>query len=378
MSEVETGAFDEVRHEVMRVLRAECTPERHEALLDQPGGFDHKLWQLAAEQGWTGAALSEDRGGLGLGWKGLAVIVESLGQHLAGLPLAANALAAHAVLDSEQADLIERHAQALVDGRQCACLALGSLVQGALGAASGLQLDAEQKLSGHVAGVAFGAVADLALVAAEGSDGQAAWLLVALAQPAVRREIGEALDNARAYADLSFEGASVQVLCTGEAARSTQRRTLAHAALLQAFEQLGGAVQCLALTREYALQREAFGQPIARFQAIKHKLVEIYGLIEIARGCALAALELIDATPNLRDEAVAAARLSASRAYEIAARDGILIHGAIGVTREAAPHRHYRRARALALELGAAALWRNDLVDQLVARVQTAQEETGA
>lgn len=98
--------------------------------------------------------------------------------------------------------------------------------------------------------------------------------------------------------------------------------------------------------------------------------MEVYAAIEIARGCALAALSLLDegADTDARHEAAAAARLGGNHACELAARDCINVFGALGVTREAAPHRHYRRARVLALELGSTALWRETLVNHFLAR----------
>ena len=132
-----------------------------------------------------------------------------------------------------------------------------------------------------------------------------------------------------------------------------------------AFEQLGGAEACLEQARDYALQRFAFGQPIGKFQAIKHKVAEIYVANELARGAALAAaLALADGAPDLPLKA-AAARINATYAYELAAAEAIQVHGAVGVTWEHDLHLHYRRARATALELGPVAAWEDRIAQAL-------------
>lgn len=359
--------LDAVRHEAQRLLREQVDSARTEALLDQPGDIDRALWSLVAGQGWPAVALSEETGGSGLGWAGLAVLAEECGRAGAALPLQTNALVAAQLLDEVAAPGLSQAREAwfdrLRDGAAIACLALPSLRQGTLEGDGGLQVHGG-RLHGRIGTVAFGAVADVALVAAADEGGALALWLVALDAGDVSREVVTTIDDARGYATLQFDAApACQV---GDAAALA--RLLDRAATACAFEQLGGAQASLALAIDHAQQRIAFGQPIAKFQAIKHKLVEIYSAIEIARGCALTALEALDladdeASTAERREAAAAARLGATQAYELAARDCINVFGALGVTREAQPHRHYRRARALALELGAPALWRESLVE---------------
>src|SRR3546814_15409737 len=100
--------------------------------------------------------------------------------------------------------------------------------------------------------------------------------------------------------------------------------------------------------RDYAVTRKAFGQPIGAFQSIKHRIAELYGLVELARANAIHA-----AAREGRDDiiiAAAAARLSATEAYDTAARDCVQIPGGIGVTWEIGLHLHMRRSRTPAPE----------------------------
>src|SRR5690606_34632591 len=131
---------------------------------------------------------------------------------------------------------------------------------------------------------------------------------------------------------------------TGSQAEAALWRAAGMAAIATAFEQVGGAQACLDMARDFALERKAFGQPIGRFQAIKSKLADIYIRTELARGCAIDALAAFDNQDPEWHSLAAAARVAATDAYEIGARESIQTHGAIGVTWEAMPHHHYRRS----------------------------------
>ena len=131
--------------------------------------------------------------------------------------------------------------------------------------------------------------------------------------------------------------------------------------MISAYEQVGGAQACLDRARNYATERRAFGQPIAAFQSVKHRLAEMYVLVELARANTIHAAARFRQPDFLK--AAAAARLSATEAYDTAARDATQIHGGIGVTWEAALHLHQRRARTLAVEQGNSLFWEDLLAD---------------
>jgi acyl-CoA dehydrogenase len=137
--------------------------------------------------------------------------------------------------------------------------------------------------------------------------------------------------------------------------------------VVTALEQVGGAEALLAIARDYAVTRKAFGQPIGAFQSIKHRIAEMYGMVEIARANCIHA-----AASEGTDEfltAAADARISATEAYDTNSRDCIQIHGGIGVTWELGLHLHMRRARSLAVEQGNLAFWEDLLVDRLTGEV---------
>jgi len=121
------------------------------------------------------------------------------------------------------------------------------------------------------------------------------------------------------------------------------------------------------MARDYALERYAFGRLIGSYQAIKHKIADMYVKLELARSnCYFGAMMLNDKGAEL-PEAAAAARISATEAYRYAAQENIQVHGGIGYTWEADTQFYFRRSKLLALALGSALEWK----DKLVARLET-------
>lgn len=137
------------------------------------------------------------------------------------------------------------------------------------------------------------------------------------------------------------------------------------AAILFAFEQVGGAQASLSMAKEYALERYAFGRPIASFQAIKHKLADMYIALTLAHSnCYYGAWALSTNAAEL-PLAAATARVSATEAFHECAKENIQTHGGMGFTWEFNCHLYYRRAKAISLNLGSLARWKDRLVTQL-------------
>ncbi|MFM5950681.1 MAG: acyl-CoA dehydrogenase family protein, partial [Novosphingobium sp.] len=165
------------------------------------------------------------------------------------------------------------------------------------------------------------------------------------------------------YADLTFNDTPATAIAAGAAARALALDVLARMAVVTAHEQVGGAEALLHIARDYAVTRKAFGQPIGQFQSIKHRIAEMYGLVEIARANCIHAAACEGSDDFLL--AAAEARISATEAYDTNSRDCVQIHGGIGVTWELGLHLHMRRARSLAVECGNLLFWEDLLVNQL-------------
>jgi alkylation response protein AidB-like acyl-CoA dehydrogenase len=121
------------------------------------------------------------------------------------------------------------------------------------------------------------------------------------------------------------------------------------------------------MTRDYCMDRYAFGRPVASFQAIKHRLADLYVEIELARSNAYYGAWALSTDSDKLAAAAAGARATASDAFELAATEMIQLHGGVGFTWEFDCHLFYRRAKHLALALGTAAEWRERLVKEIAA-----------
>jgi alkylation response protein AidB-like acyl-CoA dehydrogenase len=227
---------------------------------------------------------------------------------------------------------------------------------------------AGSRISGTKAPVADGDVADIAVVTARTDEGGLSLFLVDLSGAGVARTTLPTVDPTRSHARLTFDGAPAEPLGAAGAGIALLERVLDRAAVLVAFEQVGGAQAALDMAREYALGRFAFGRPIASFQAIKHKLVDMYVGVELARSNAYYAAWALSTDAAELPVAAAAARVSATEAYFHAAKENIQTHGGMGFTWEFDCHLHYRRAKLTGLGLGSARRWKDLLITRLEAR----------
>ena len=345
--------------ESRRVLDARMAKERLLALLEKVGECDQPFWDTAVEQGWTALAIPEEHGGLGLGLVELGLVAQACGAATAGAPFLTTGYGASRAL------------LAIGDGDRLARLASGEAL-GAVAFAEGnspLPDNAgvcfgDGVLSGTKPAVTGGLKADFAVVWACGKAGP----VLALADLAgVECKAVDSYDNSRLYADLVFDKTPASVIAEGDAARALALDILARMAVVTAHEQVGGAEALLHIARDYAVTRKAFGQPIGAFQSIKHRIAEMYGLVEIARANCIHAA----ACEGQDDFLIAAAdaRISATEAYDTNSRDCVQIHGGIGVTWELGLHLHMRRARSLAVEQGSLIFWEDILVDRLAGEV---------
>ena len=173
------------------------------------------------------------------------------------------------------------------------------------------------------------------------------------------------IDPTRSHGRLVFADAPAEPLGAPGEGWPLVERLLDRAAVLVAFEQVGGAQAALDMARDYAVGRFAFGRPIASFQAIKHKLADMYVGVELARSNAYyGAWSLSKDAPEL-PVAAAAARVAATEAYFHAAKENIQTHGGMGFTWQVDCHLFYRRAQQLGLVAGGSKAWKERLVSQL-------------
>ncbi len=214
------------------------------------------------------------------------------------------------------------------------------------------------RLNGKKWPVADGSIADIAVVVARDEAGEPSIYLVELLGRGVARTSLDTIDPSREQSRIEFSGAAAARLEAGETGWGAVERLLDKAAVLLAFEQLGGALACLEMATAYAKERHAFGHSIGAFQAIKHKLADVYVAAELARSNAYFGAWALSADAPELPLAASVARVSSTDAYHLAAKENIQTHGGMGITWELDCHFYYRRAKMLALQLGSITHWK--------------------
>ena len=173
------------------------------------------------------------------------------------------------------------------------------------------------------------------------------------------------LDTSRAFFKVEFKNASSKLI--GESGKGWQyiQHLLDQAAVLFAFEQVGGSQAALDMAKAYSMERFAFGRQIGSYQAIKHKLADMYIAVTLAKSnCYYGAWALSSESAEL-PLAAATARVSATKAFQLCSKENIQTHGGNGFTWEYDCHLFYKRSKVLSVLLGSEATWKEKLVTNL-------------
>jgi alkylation response protein AidB-like acyl-CoA dehydrogenase len=357
-----------LKSEARKFLDANSPTSRVRSVLDDEGkAYDEKLWKAVAEQGWLGAAIPEAYGGLGLGHLELCVIAEELGRAVAPIPFASTVyfLAEAAMLagnEEQKAWLLPKIAAGEIIGAMATSEGPGVLSAGTLKATV-----TDGRLNGVKLPVTDGDIANVALVLAK-EGGKPGLFSVPLDGEGVTREALKTLDPTRDAAKLTFKDAPAIRLGNAGEGFALLEQINDRAAILLAFEQCGGADRCLEMAKAYALERYAFGRVVASYQAIKHKLADMYVKNELARSNAYYGAWALNTDAPEMPLAASAARVAASDAFWFASKENIQTHGGIGFTWEMDCHLYYRRSRQLSLVAGAPRVWKERLVSHLERR----------
>jgi alkylation response protein AidB-like acyl-CoA dehydrogenase len=357
----------QLRDQARKYLAEKCPPKAVRAVVDGKQPYDRALWKGLAEMGFLGVAIPEEFGGAGAGHLELCVIAEEMGRALAPVPFSSTVyLAAEAILLAGDDAQKQKWLPLIASGDAIGTLALfegkGNPSPAAIKlSASGGSLNGVKKP------VPDGAIADFAVVAARsGSSGREtdiSLFLVDLKAGGVEAKPLTNVDPSRGQAELSFKNCKAEPLGAATEGWSILSQVLDRSAVLMAFEQVGGADRALEMGRDYALDRIAFGRPIGSFQAVKHMLADMYVSATLARSnCYYGAWAL---STNASELPEAAARISATQAFQHCSKNNIQVHGGMGFTWEFDCHLYYRRSNATALSLGSLSYWEDALIDRM-------------
>ncbi len=337
------------------------------AVLEGGKAYDAALWKGVAEMGWLGTAIPEAYGGAGLGHLELVLIAQEIGRTLAPIPFSSSVyLASEALLQAGSEAQKQKYLPKLASGEWIGTLALAEgLGDFDPAGVTKTQFDGK-RVSGVKLPVADGAAADFAVVVAREDDG-CSLVLVDLGGDGVTRTPLESFDPSRPLARLELSGVAGERLGDRGAGTTIARDVLDRAAVLMGYEQIGGAERALDETRAFTMGRFAFGRAVASFQALKHRMADVYAKTQIALSNGyFAAWALSNGNAEL-GVAACSTRVAASEAFTLASEEMIQMHGGVGFTWEYDCHLFYRRARSLAHALGTPDEWREKLVARLEA-----------
>jgi alkylation response protein AidB-like acyl-CoA dehydrogenase len=325
-------------------------------LMESDPPFDAGVWtRLGTELGVLGLSVPEAEGGVGGSLVDQAVAVEELGAALACGPVFGTVfLAIPAVVAASSGPVRDGLLPELVEGRRTAAFAVadraGAFDPSAVSVTAS-QTGEEWTLTGTVERVVDGGAADDLLVAADGPDGVALYVIDPVAG-GVHRTPLVTLDQTRPQATIRLADAPARVVADPAEAQRVIEHALHVGSALLAVEQVGAAQHLLDLSVEYAKARLQFGRPIGSFQAVKHRLADLLVDLEHARSAAYHAVWAL--TDGSDDPALAAsiAQATASAAFARVATDTIQVHGGIGFTWEHQAHLYFKRATTDAALLG--------------------------
>jgi alkylation response protein AidB-like acyl-CoA dehydrogenase len=360
-------AETELRAAVRSLLDDRCAWPDVLARTETAQTYDTGLWRvLAADLGAAGLLIPESSGGAGASYREAAVVAEETGRAVAPVPFLGSAVVATAALLSARGSGGSSRAGTAGDDELLAALAAGATTAVlAVPFASGPGApaptarigssspgDSGYRLSGTVSGIADALPADVLLVPADGVP----YGLYAV--PA--REAGVtlapvvSLDMTRQLADLTLDGAPGRRLASGDAARQAVAGALAAGAAVLASEQLGAAERCLEMTVAYLKERRQFARPIGSFQALKHRVADVWVGVTQARAAARYAAACLAGGDPDAPVAVALAKAACSDVAVRAAQECLQLHGGIGFTWEHPTHLYLKRAKSSSIGFGTA------------------------
>jgi alkylation response protein AidB-like acyl-CoA dehydrogenase len=324
-------------------------------------GFSHGLWKQFGEMGFTGVLIPEAEGGMGMGHVEAGIVLEEIGRNLSPSPFLSTSVIAVEALNFADKAMRERWFPGIIAGESVIGMAID---EGAKHAPAKIACVAERsgngfKLSGHKQFVVQGASADMLIVAARtaGSAGETDGLtLFAVEKDAA----GLSLDAVRLVdsavaAHVKLDGVEVtadSVIGEVDGGWKVLSKVLNAGRTGAASEMVGVGAGAMELTFAYLKQRKQFGQLIGEFQALQHRAAHLYGEMEGARSVVLKAQNLLDEGDASAEIYVSAAKAKAGLACNLAVREGVQMHGGMGMTDEYDIGLYMKRDRALAEFMG--------------------------
>jgi alkylation response protein AidB-like acyl-CoA dehydrogenase len=332
-----------LRDSAREFMKSEAPPAHFRKYRDMAckDGFSHDLWKQFAEMGFTGILIPEAEGGLGMGHIEAGIVLEEIGRNLSPSPFLSTAIGAVEALKAADKAMRDRWFPAIISGEAVIGLAID---EGSKHRPEKTALRAERsgngfKLSGTKQFVVQGASADMLIIAARtaGAPGETDGLtLFAVDKGAagLSAETTRLVDSSVA-AHLTLDGVEVTadaIIGEVDGGWATLTKILDAGRVGAAAEMVGVGSGAMEMTFDYLKTRKQFGQLIGEFQALQHRAAHLYGEIEGARSIVLKAQNLLDEGHANAEQYAAAAKAKAGIACNLAVREGVQMHGGMGMT----------------------------------------------
>ncbi len=334
---------------------------RHWRDRDCKDGFGHGLWEQFGEMGFTGILLPEDDGGLGMGQVEANIVLEEIGANLTPSPFLTTSVLAATALKHAGDDVKSRWLPDLVAGKNVYAVAID---EGPKHRPETIACKAEKSgngfmLKGKKDFVVHGASAEMIVVAARtsGSDSDADGItLFAVPQDAANmtHDAVRLVDSSMA-SHITFDGVELDgdaVIGEVDGGRDILNAVLRAGRVGAAAEGVGVARGAMDMTVDYLKQRKQFGRLIGEFQALQHRAAHLYSEVETARAVTIKAAQLLDGDSDRADLMASVAKARVAKAAGLAVKEGVQMHGGIGMTDEYDIGLYMKRDRALQEFLG--------------------------
>ena len=362
-----------LRDQARKFLTDKCDRSTVRTVLeDNSNYYSNDLWKSISEMGWTGTAIPEEYGGLGLGMLELCIIAEELGRSLAPTPFSSSIyLFAEFIKLYGNEEQKTKILPLIASGEKIGTFALSETN----GTPKPSNISTEEnglKLTGTKSPVSDGQSADYIIVAANSDSNKDAnslsLYIIDKSQEGVELSELETIDPTRPACTVNLNAANCEILGEKGNGWNMIENIFNRAAVLFSFEQVGGAQVSLDEAKKYSLERFAFGRPIGSFQSLKHRMADMYVKIELARSNAYYGAWALSTDSAELPVAAAGARVSASDAFNYSSQENIQIHGGVGFTWEYDCHLFYRRSKLLSLNIGSQRQWKENLISNLEKR----------
>jgi len=334
---------------------------RHWRDRDCPDGFGHGLWKQMAEMGFTGMLVGEDDGGLGMGHVEAGIVLEEIGRNLTPSPFLTSSVLAATALKHGSNDLKGRYLPGLIEGDSVFAVAVDETAKHR---PSRITTKAEKsgngfKLTGSKSFVIQGASADMLVVAARTSgaddDDDGITLFAVPKDAANMSHDAVRLVDSSVASHTKFDGVELDgdaVIGEVDGGREVLNAMLTAGRIGAAAEGVGVARGAMDMTVEYLKQRKQFGKLIGEFQGLQHRASHLYSEVEIARAVVIKTQQLLDGDSERAELMSSVAKAKVSKTAGLAVKEGVQMHGGIGMTDEYDIGLYMKRDRALQEFLG--------------------------